>query len=187
MTLSLEKIEKVNLYPIINESFNHLASFIELIPTGPFSVNSIDNQVISSNNLATARSLKTSISMILVFRSLTDESMNLMLEKTKLAARISASDFIENLLIPKWKNSNTELTDVFKRSYNNLYGKELSVIKTQYSLDSSMIFNDMNVKIVSIGVKYKVDNKQFYTKISDIGKVATLIEEVLANLENNKE
>lgn len=187
MQLTCEEINIKDLLPITSESFNHLASFVELCPTGSFAVNSIDNQIISSSNLATTRSLKTSINMILVFRSLTEEGMKQMLEKSTLAANISKSSLEEKLFIHSFINSDKTLTNVFKDAYYDLYNENLDVIKSQYSLDSSIVFKNLNVKMVSIGVKYKEDNQYFYTQISDIERVINLIESVFVKLEENKE
>lgn len=187
MKLICEEIENKDIEPITNESFNHLASFIELSPTGIFAVNSLDSQVISSSNLATTRTLKDSINLILVFRSLTEEGMSQMLEKSRTAAKIASSDFIEKLFIPSLKNKDKKLTDTFVSSYKELYDKELEVIKTQYSLDSSIVFKNQNVKMISLGVKYKQDDKYYYTRIEDILKIITLLESVMEKLENYKE
>ena len=187
MQLKCEEINIKELLPITSESFNHLASFVELCPTGSFAVNSIDNQIISSSNLATTRSLKTSINMILVFRSLTEEGMKQMLEKSTLAANISKSSLEEKLFIHSFINSDKTLTNVFKDAYYDLYNENLDVIKSQYSLDSSIVFKNLNVKMVSIGVKYKEDDQYFYTQISDIERVINLIESVFVKLEENKE
>lgn len=187
MQLKCEEINIKELLPITSESFNHLASFVELCPTGSFAVNSIDNQIISSSNLATTRSLKTSINMILVFRSLTEEGMRQMLEKSTLAANISKSSLEEKLFIHSFINSDKTLTNVFKDAYYDLYNENLDVIKSQYSLDSSIVFKNLNVKMVSIGVKYKEDDQYFYTQISDIERVINLIESVFVKLEENKE
>lgn len=187
MQLTCEEINIKDLLPITSESFNHLASFVELCPTGSFAVNSIDNQIISSSNLATTRSLKTSINMILVFRSLTEEGMKQMLEKSTLAANISKSSLEEKLFIHSFINSDKTLTNVFKDAYYDLYNENLDVIKSQYSLDSSIVFKNLNVKMVSIGVKYKEDDQYFYTQISDIERVINLIESVFVKLEENKE
>lgn len=187
MQLTCEEINIKDLLPITSESFNHLASFVELCPTGSFAVNSIDNQIISSSNLATTRSLKTSINMILVFRSLTEEGMRQMLEKSTLAANISKSSLEEKLFIHSFINSDKTLTNVFKDAYYDLYNENLDVIKSQYSLDSSIVFKNLNVKMVSIGVKYKEDDQYFYTQISDIERVINLIESVFVKLEENKE
>ena len=187
MQLTCEEINIKDLLPITSESFNHLASFVELCPTGSFAVNSIDNQIISSSNLATTRSLKTSINMILVFRSLTEEGMRQMLEKSTLAANISKSSLEEKLFIHSFINSDKTLTNIFKDAYNDLYNENLDVIKSQYSLDSSIVFKNLNVKMVSIGVKYKEDDQYFYTQISDIERVINLIESVFVKLEENKE
>lgn len=187
MQLKCEEINIKDLLPITSESFNHLASFVELCPTGSFAVNSIDNQIISSSNLATTRSLKTSINMILVFRSLTEEGMRQMLEKSTLAANISKSSLEEKLFIHSFINSDKTLTNVFKDAYYDLYNENLDVIKSQYSLDSSIVFKNLNVKMVSIGVKYKEDDQYFYTQISDIERVINLIESVFVKLEENKE
>ena len=187
MQLKCEEINIKELLPITSESFNHLASFVELCPTGSFAVNSIDNQIISSSNLATTRSLKTSINMILVFRSLTEEGMRQMLEKSTLAANIAKSSLEEKLFIHSFINSDKTLTNVFKDAYYDLYNENLDVIKSQYSLDSSIVFKNLNVKMVSIGVKYKEDDQYFYTQISDIERVINLIESVFVKLEENKE
>lgn len=187
MQLTCEEINIKDLLPITSESFNHLASFVELCPTGSFAVNSIDNQIISSSNLATTRSLKTSINMILVFRSLTEEGMRQMLEKSTLAANIAKSSLEEKLFIHSFINSDKTLTNVFKDAYYDLYNENLDVIKSQYSLDSSIVFKNLNVKMVSIGVKYKEDDQYFYTQISDIERVINLIESVFVKLEESKE
>lgn len=187
MQLTCEEINIRDLLPITSESFNHLASFVELCPTGSFAVNSIDNQIISSSNLATTRSLKTSINMILVFRSLTEEGMKQMLEKSTLAANIAKSRLEEKLFIHSFINSDKTLTNVFKDAYYGLYNENLDVIKSQYSLDSSIVFKNLNVKMVSIGVKYKEDDQYFYTQISDIERVINLIESVFVKLEESKE
>lgn len=187
MLIECQKIDDKNIDPITTESFNHLASLIELLPSGTFAVNSIDNQTISSSNLATTKSLRHSINIILVLRSLTEESMNQMLEKTILATKISGSKFNEKLLIPRWKNSNHELRDCFKESYNELFDQSLEVVKTQYSLDSSMIFDKVNVNIVSLGVKYKQDDECFHSRINDIEKIIDLIGKVLSNMRKSKE
>lgn len=187
MQLKCEEINIKELLPITSESFNHLASFVELCPTGSFAVNSIDNQIISSSNLATTRSLKTSINMILVFRSLTEEGMKQMLEKSTLAANIAKSSLEEKLFIHSFINSDKTLTNVFKDAYYGLYNENLEVIKSQYSLDSSIVFKNLNVKMVSLGVKYKEDDQYFYTQISDIERVINLIESVFVKLEESKE
>lgn len=187
MQLKCEEINIKELLPITSESFNHLASFVELCPTGSFAVNSIDNQIISSSNLATTRSLKTSINMILVFRSLTEDGMRQMLEKSTLAANIAKSSLEEKLFIHSFINSDKTLTNVFKDAYYGLYNENLEVIKSQYSLDSSIVFKNLNVKMVSLGVKYKEDDQYFYTQISDIERVIKLIESVFVKLEESKE
>lgn len=187
MQLKCEEINVKELLPITSESFNHLASFVELCPTGSFAVNSIDNQIISSSNLATTRSLKTSINMILVFRSLTEDGMRQMLEKSTLAANIAKSSLEEKLFIHSFINSDKTLTNIFKDAYYDLYNENLEVIKSQYSLDSSIVFKNLNVKMVSLGVKYKEDDQYFYTQISDIERVINLIESVFVKLEESKE
>lgn len=187
MKLTCEEIEAYEQDPITNETFSHLASFIELVPTGTFTVNSLDNQVISSSNLATTRTLKDYINLIVVFRSLTEEGMSQMLEKSKTAAKIASSDLIEKLFIPSLKNKDKELTDAFISSYKTLYHKDLDVIKTQYSLDSSIVFKNQNVKMVSLGVKYKQDDNLFYTNTKDILDVINLLNCVMKKLENHKE
>lgn len=179
LTLDLIKLEERKYQPIDNESFNHLASFIELTPTGSFFVSSVDEQIVSSSNLATARSLKNYINMIIVLRSLSDESMRTMVDKIKLASTISSSIITERVNIDKWKNDNNFMTDVFMKSYKELFGKDLKSIKTQYSLDSSIIFKDINVKILSIGVKYKQGEDMYYSSTDWLIELISLLEYVL--------
>lgn len=187
MIFTCEEVENKELAPITGESFNQLASFVELCPSGPFTVSSIDDQVISSSNLATSRSLKRTINMILVFRSLTEEGMRQMLEKSSIAADIAKSKLEKKFFIPSWKNQDKSLTNVFSKAYKDLNDNDLEIIRTQYSLDSSLVFKNLNVKIVSLGVKYKQDDQYFYTQIDEISRVINLIEHVLEILKENKE
>ena len=182
MEIKCHEIDKNKFDPMTSESFNHLASFIELSHVGSFAVNSLDNQAISSSNMASIRTLKNSVNLILVFRSLSQESMDQMLEKNRIASKISHSTIIKKLFIPKWRNSDQYLTEVFVNTYKDLYSQEISVIKTQYSLYSSIVFKDLNVKIVSLGVKYKQDDEVFISSISDIYKTTYLLENVVGNL-----
>ncbi|WP_299032581.1 hypothetical protein [uncultured Anaerococcus sp.] len=186
MVFRCEEIENKELLPITSESFSHLASFVELCPSGTFAVNSIDNQVISSSNLATIRSLKTSINMIVVLRSLTEEGIRQMLEKSNLAANIANSKFEEKLFIPSFKNKDNSLTRVFSNAYKELYDCDIEVIKSQYSLDSSIVFKNLNVKMISLGVKYKQDEKYFYSQLDDISKIINLIENVLYRIRQSR-
>ena len=168
MIINLEEIESQTKKPMTNDSFDHLASFIELTPQGSYSVNSLDNQTISSSNLSTIRTVKDTINMILVFRSLSSESMKQMIDTTYLASKISKSFISKKLEIDKWKNESKYLTNIFEQSYFKLNERELKVIKTQYSLDASLIFKDMNVNIISLGVKYKQDEGVFYSSVKDL-------------------
>lgn len=187
MKFICEEIENKDVFPITTESFNHLASFVELCPSGSFAVNSIDNQIISSSNLATTRTMKNAINLILVLRSLTEEGMRQMLEKANIAASIAKSELDEKIYIPSFKNHDKSLTNIFEEAYRELYDKSLEVIRSQYSLDSSIVFKNQNVKMISIGVKYKQDNEYFYTQLDDISKVVNLIETVFEKLKENKE
>lgn len=182
MNLELAKLEERKYLPIDNESFNHLASFIELTPTGSYFVNSVDEQIVSSTNLATARSLKNYINMIIVLRSLSDESMTTMVDKIKLSSKISSSVITERFNIDKWKNDDNLMTDVFMKSYIELFNRDLKSIKTQFSLDSSIIFKDINVKILSLGVKYKQGDNIYYSSIGWLVELIALLEYVLKKI-----
>ncbi|MDO5047420.1 MAG: hypothetical protein Q4D88_02585 [Anaerococcus sp.] len=182
MTISLKEIEGRKLKPITNESFNHLASFIELIPNGSVFVNSVDDQLVSSSNLALIKTLKNYINMIIVFRSLSEESMQAMIDKTQLAANISQSILSKRFEVGKWKNQDPSLKEIFIKTYKQIFGEDLRVVKTQYSLDGSMIFKDLKVKIISLGVKYKKGDSSYSTSLSDLAKVIKLLEKLLGNL-----
>lgn len=183
MLLELNEIEDSSLLPINELSFSHLSSFVELLPTGAYAVNSLNNQLISSLNLSTARTFDSFINFIIVYRSLTEESMKEMQDKTLTAASISSSLVTNGFSIPKWMNKDETLTNVFKKVYQDLTQQELPVIKTQYSLDSSMIFSKLNVSIISLGVEYKQrEDNTCYSNLSDIATVANLIDNVLASI-----
>ena len=182
--INLEELENEDCYPLTDLSFSHLSSFVELLPTGAFSVDNTNNQLISSINLATARSQADYINFIVVFRSLSEEMMNQMVEKTDTAMTISSSQVAHRFTIPRWKNKDESLTKIFKNVYKELTGEELEVIKSQYSLDSSIIFKNLDVKMISLGVEYKQgDNGKFYTKLADILQTSTMIDNVLTIIE----
>ncbi|MBS6105751.1 hypothetical protein [Anaerococcus sp.] len=183
MDIDLSEITVSNINPISDASFSYLSSFVELIPTGAYAVNSNNNQLISSLNLSTVRTFEDYINFIIVLRSLSEESMNEMLEKVKTAASISNSKALTVLSLPRWKNSDTSLTEIFTKSYEELTGDQLEVVKTQYSLDSSMIFFDLDVNIVSLGVEYKQrDDNMFFTDLADIIAVINVIDNVLTHI-----
>ena len=186
LSLEIEKTDEEYIYPITEASFSHLASFVELVPLGAYMVNSINNHVISSVNLASATSLAHAINFTAVYRSLSDAQMEEMLEKTKIAMKISDSKFISYFTIPRWENPDDSLSQAFENAYIGLTGKCLDIVKTQYSLDASIIFKDLNVKMISLGVKYKQgEDKKYYSKLADINLVTDLIYGALANIQPN--
>ena len=183
MDIVLSESEDSELSPISDKSFSHLTSFVELLPTGAYSVNSNNNQLISSINLSTVRTFEDYINFIIVLRSLSEESMNEMLDKTKTAASISDSKIFNGIRLPRWKNSDNSLTEIFTKTYEDLTEEHLQVVKTQYSLDSSMIFLGLDVKIVSLGVEYKQrDDNMFFTDLADIIAVINVIDNVLTHI-----
>ena len=186
MDLSIEEISEIDFNPIDQTSFDHLLSFVELIPSGAYKVDNISNELISSINLSTARTFEDLFAFAIVYRSLSEEIMNEMQNKTSIAAEISYGEIITNLVIPKWKNSNDNLVNAFRRAYTNIFNEDLQVIKTQYSLDSSIIFNNLNVNLVSLGVEYKQgDDGNYYSKLTDIVSETMLIDNAITQLEDN--
>lgn len=186
MDLSIEEISEIDFNPIDQASFDHLLSFVELIPSGAYKVDNISNELISSINLSTARTFEDLFAFVIVYRSLSEEIMNEMQNKTSIAAEISFGEIITNLVIPKWKNSNDKLVNAFRRAYTNIFNEDLQVIKTQYSLDSSIIFNNLNVNLVSLGVEYKQgDDGNYYSKLADIVSETMLIDNAITQLEEN--
>lgn len=186
MDLSIEEISEIDFNPIDQASFDHLLSFVELIPSGAYKVDNISNELISSINLSTARTFEDLFAFVIVYRSLSEEIMNEMQNKTSIAAEISYGEIITNLVIPKWKNSNDKLVNAFRRAYTNIFNEDLQVIKTQYSLDSSIIFNNLNVNLVSLGVEYKQgDDGNYYSKLADIVSETMLIDNAITQLEEN--
>lgn len=186
MDLSIEEISEIDFNPIDQTSFDHLLSFVELIPSGAYKVDNISNELISSINLSTARTFEDLFAFVIVYRSLSEEIMNEMQNKTSIAAEISYGEILTNLVIPKWKNSNDNLVNAFRRAYTNIFNEDLQVIKTQYSLDSSIIFNNLNVNLVSLGVEYKQgDDGNYYSKLADIVSETMLIDNAITQLEEN--
>lgn len=186
MDLSIEEISEIDFNPIDQTSFDHLLSFVELIPSGAYKVDNISNELISSINLSTARTFEDLFSFVIVYRSLSEEIMNEMQNKTSIAAEISCGEILINLVIPKWKNSKDNLVNAFRRAYTNIFNEDLQVIKTQYSLDSSIIFNNLNVNLVSLGVEYKQgDDGNYYSKLTDIVSETMLIDNAITQLEDN--
>ena len=186
MEVALEELDDNQKLPIAESFFDRLSSFVELVPTGAYTVNSTTKELISSINLSTLRTFDDFFSLIVVYRSLSDENMREMLEKTHTAAKISSSEISSRLQIPRWKNKDDSLTSAFKESYHKITGEDLRVIKTQYSLDSSVVFKNLNVKIISLGVEYKQgEDNLFYTKLSEISLLTSALDELLSQINSN--
>lgn len=183
MDFSIEEINLSDYNPITQVSFEHLASFVELVPSGAYAVDNLNNELISSINLSISRTSEEFFNFIIVYRSLTSESMKEMLNTTKMAAKISSANIKSGLIIPRWKNSKDNLTEVFKQAFNDLTGEELDVVKTQYSLDSSIIFNNLDVNLISLGVEYKQgESGKYFSPLEDIADIIKLVDTALTHL-----
>lgn len=183
MDFSMEEINLSEFNPITQLSFEHLASFVELVPSGAYAVDNLNNELISSINLSISRTSEDFFNFIIVYRSLTSESMKEMLKTTKMAAKISSANIESGLIIPRWKNSKDNLTDVFKQAFNDLTSEDLDVVKTQYSLDSSIIFNNLDVNLISLGVEYKQgEGGNYFSPLEDIADIIKLVDSALTHL-----
>lgn len=183
MDFTLEEINLSEFNPITQVSFEHLSSFVELVPSGAYAVDNLNNELISSINLSISRTSEDFFNFIIVYRSLTSESMKEMLKTTKMAAKISSANIKSGLIIPRWKNSKDNLTDVFKQAFNDLTSEDLDVVKTQYSLDSSIIFNNLDVNLISLGVEYKQgESGNYFSPLEDIADIIKLVDSALTHL-----
>lgn len=181
--LFIEEIDFMNYLPMTTDSYNHLSSFIELSINGAYAVNNQDGQLISSSIISTVRTFGDKFNLVIVYRSLSSDLLNEMVEKTELAAKVSNAKIENKLYIPSWQNKDNYLSDIFSRIYEDKFDKKLKVVKTQYSLDCNIIFNDFNVKMISLGVKYNQVENKFYSKIEDVSNAILLIENVLSEIE----
>ena len=183
MDFTLEEINLTEFNPITQVSFEHLSSFVELVPSGAYAVENLNNELISSINLSISRTSEEFFNFIIVYRSLTSESMKEMLKTTKMAAKISSANIKSGLIIPRWKNSKDNLTEIFKQAFNDLTGEELDAVKTQYSLDSSIIFNNLDVNLISLGVEYKQgESGNYFSPLEDIADIVKLVDTALTHL-----
>ncbi|MDU1317139.1 MAG: hypothetical protein E6934_08760, partial [Anaerococcus hydrogenalis] len=188
LKFEIEKIEEIKFYPMTQESFNHISSFVELAMNGTFSVDSNTKTTISSSTLAKSTTSSNKLNIVMVFRSLSEDSLQQMIEKTKLACNVNKGKFTNRLMIPSWQNKNNYLAKVFKNAYDYLFKSNIKIIKTQYSLDCNLIFYKFDVNMISIGVKYKqVDIKKSTSDFKDILKTFSLIKEVLFRLDRSLE
>lgn len=188
VNLYLEESEFTNYLPMHSDSFTHLTSFIELSINGAYSVDTSSGQLISSSTISNAKTYNDHLSFVLVFRSLSNNGLKEMIEKTRLACKVSNADFTTKYYIPLKHNNDDFLTETFKEAYKELTEEDLKIIKTQYSLEANILFNSLPVKMVSLGVKYiKDDNDEFYTKLDDISILISLIKKVLSKLQESKE
>ena len=188
LKFEIEKIEEIKFYPMTQESFNHISSFVELAMNGTFSVDSNTKTTISSSNLAKSTTSSNKLNIVMIFRSLSEDSLQQMIEKTKLACKLNKGKFTNRLMIPSWQNKNNYLAKVFKNAYDYLFKSNIKIIKTQYSLDCNLIFYKFDVNMISIGVKYKqVDIKKSTSDFKDILKTFSLIKEVLFRLDRSLE
>lgn len=188
LDIYIDQLDFLNYLVMDLESYDHMSSFIELAINGAYSVDSSNGQLISSSIISSIKTYKDHINLIVIYRSLSNSVLDEMLEKTKLAAKVAEAEIENKLFIPYWKNSDSYLTEMFSKSYNNLFDKDLKIIKTQYSLDCNIIFSGFDVKMVSLGVKYKhIGNNNFYSCLDDISDIIILIEDVLSKIEVSKE
>ena len=188
LKFEIEKIEEIKFYPMTQESFNHISSFVELAMNGTFSVDSNTKTTISSSTLAKSTTSSNKLNIVMVFRSLSEDSLQQMIEKTKLACNVNKGKFTNRLMIPSWQNKNNYLAKVFKNAYDYLFKSNIKIIKTQYSLDCNLIFYKFDVNMISIGVKYKqVDIKKSTSDFKDTLKTFSLIKEVLFRLDRSLE
>lgn len=188
LKFEIEKIEETKFYPMTQESFNHISSFVELAMNGTFSVDSNTKTTISSSTLAKSTTSSNKLNIVMIFRSLSEDSLQQMIEKTKLACNVNKGKFTNRLMIPSWQNKNNYLVKVFKNAYDYLFKSNIKIIKTQYSLDCNLIFYKFDVNMISIGVKYKqVDIKKSTSDFKDILKTFSLIKEVLFRLDRSLE
>lgn len=188
LKFEIEKIEETNFYPMTQESFNHISSFVELAMNGTFSVDSNTKTTISSSTLAKSTTSSNKLNIVMIFRSLSEDNLQQMIEKTKLACNVNKGKFTNRLMIPSWQNKNNYLAKVFKNAYDYLFKSNIKIIKTQYSLDCNLIFYKFDVNMISIGVKYKqVDIKKSTSDFKDILKTFSLIKEVLFRLDRSLE
>lgn len=186
VNLYMEESDFINFFPMTSDSFSHLASFIELSINGAYSVDTSNGQLISSSIISNAKTYKDHLSLALVFRSLSNNGLKEMIEKTRLAAKVSNASLKTKYYIPAWQNNDHMLTDIFKDAYEYMTDKELKIIKTQYSIEGNLIFNSFPVKMISLGVKYnKGDNNKFYSSLDDISILVGLIKRVLSKIEES--
>lgn len=184
LKFDIEKIDKLRFLPMTDDSYNRISSFIELALDGIYSVDSNTKSAISSCVLSKAKTFLDKLNIILVFRSLSEDNLKDMIEKTNLAASINGTKLIKRLSIPSWQNDNNKLIKVFTNSFEKLFNSNLKIIKTQYSLDCNLIFYKFNVNMVSLGVKYKqVDIDKSTFEYKDLLKTYSLIKEVLVELD----
>ncbi|MDY3007230.1 hypothetical protein [Anaerococcus porci] len=188
LKFEIEKIEEISYPPMTEDSYNHISSFIELAINGIYSVDSNTKLAISSCLLSRAKTFDDKLYIIIIFRSLSEDTLKDMMEKIKLAAKINGAEIVERLSIPSWQNENNKLTNVFSNAFEKLFNTSLKIIKTQYSLDGILIFHKFNVNMVSLGVKYKqVDIEKSTFEYKDLLKTYSLIEEVLLELRKSLE
>ncbi|MDD7306182.1 MAG: hypothetical protein PUG67_06305 [Peptoniphilaceae bacterium] len=186
VNLYLEESDSNNYLPMTKDTFTHLASFIELSINGAYAVDTSNGQLISSSIISNAKTYNDYLNLVLVFRSLSNNGLKEMIEKTKLACKVSNANLKTKYYIPAWKNIDHTLTDIFKNAYKQLKDQELNIINTQYSIEGNLIFNALPVKMISLGVKYyKGDNNKFYSKLDDLSELVGLIGLVLSKIEEN--
>lgn len=186
VNLYMEECDFVNFLPMTSDTFSHLTSFIELSINGAYSVDTTNGQLISSSIISNAKTYNDHLGLVLVFRSLSNNELKEMIEKTRLAAKVSNASLKTKYYIPAWQNKDYKLTDIFRTAYEDMTNKELKIIKTQYSLEGNLIFNSFPVKMISLGVKYnKGDNNKFYSSLEDISIMVGLIKRVLSKIEES--
>ncbi|MDO4594112.1 MAG: hypothetical protein Q4B52_01920 [Tissierellia bacterium] len=169
---------------VINiDDFDMINSFIELTPSGVYSTDDITKEIESSINLSRISTYRNFAKISMFIRSFSNEKLNEIFEKIQIASTIAKGNVEKIIEYPMWKkDSENRLAQIIIDNYLKIYDKSINIKTAQEALICGIFKQKIkNSSIVSMGLKYEKNEKEYSMDIEDIIKQFSLLKLILNN------
>ncbi len=148
--ISIDKTDECSSKVFSDDVKSSLINILFLIPNGVQSMSmDIEGLVESSNNLGVLKTLKDEITIECAIRSSLGSLKKNIANTIKLIAELNNAKFESSSSYPAWEyNSESYIREVFKKSYEELYGEHLKVDAIHAGLECGLFdekFEDMDM------------------------------------------
>lgn len=167
---SIDLLEDSNNQVIEKDYFDLISSFIELCPSGAYSVNEHTKEIESSVNISTFKSFRNFAKVSLIFRSLNEGKLQDSYKKLEVATKVARGNIEKILYKPMWKRKeNNELRELAYDVYEKLFHEPIRIDSTHESLDCAIFQEEIqDLNMLSMGVDFSKTNDGFYVEINSI-------------------